>query len=91
MSDPTADAYRLAVDYLDSTRQRGSALSALRQEADRLDAEYDLADDLGNALMTEAATGCGPLVLGQRALELIGQHYRLEPISQTLAADPDPS
>jgi hypothetical protein len=91
MSDPTADAYRLAADYL--VKQNGAHASAtrLRTEADRPDAEYDLADDIGNALMTEAASGCGPLTLGQRAIELISDHYRLEPIPQPLADEPAPS
>lgn len=86
MSDPTADAYRLAADYLYPLGVTGA--QHLRKEADRLDAAHVTAADIGDELMAKAAQGCGPLNLGLLALELVGQHYELQPLPQVAAADP---
>lgn len=93
MTDPTADAYRLAADYLDRANQRGSAYTSLRNEADRLDERHEVADRIGQELMTKAAEGCGPLNLGILALGLVSSHYELKPLPLPLdeLADPDPS
>ncbi|OZC59254.1 hypothetical protein CH276_22670 [Rhodococcus sp. 06-470-2] len=89
MSDPTADAYRLAADYLAANDGSHASIARLRVAANRLDDEYSLAAELGNTLMTEAASGCGPLALGQRAIVLVGQHYRLEPLPVVMEAGVD--
>lgn len=92
MSDPTADAYRLAADYLDGLGHPGyTPAQQLRKEAARLDERHDISREIGEKLMTEAAHGCGALKLGVLALGLVSNHYRLEPLPLDEPADPDPS
>lgn len=91
MADPTADAYRLAADYLASLKLAGGvAEQRLRKEADRLDERHDISREIGEKLLTEAAQGCGALKLGVLALGLVSNHYELQPLPREVAAPDEP-